>query len=1276
MNLIDLEIQSVEFKISKANLGSNERTFLKQVVDLAPVSVILGPPGSGKSSVLRKFHADQPNAQYLTVRKFLESPTALDLSKTVLLLDGLDEYRSSQASEQAYTVERLGEKINQIGTEKPVRVIIACREMDWFGETDVKSLTDEIKQPCRVYSVCPLTYAQQLQLAQVLSVPEPQAFVAKYSDTGFLNNPQMFMMMVAIQINNEATGITKKKLYLEFIKAGREKNQVRALNDPDKLAPYELLSLCGYLAFMFFFAETLELNAEIIDDLQLEGHFTRAQLKRAANTTLFTQGQFIHRTISEFACAWFIDDFLIQKQGQSLRMVKSLFVHHDRVPTELRGIFAWLCSITQNHEFISVDPYYQLIHADCSGFSVQNKEQIIKAVESYAKANPYFYNFRAEGDLSAFYVSEMDEFMARELEVALKLPNHYAYFLAHILFSANTLSPSMKSVITGFCMNPDVRGPHKAYLVKAISSDHTSLIAILETTKQSPGLDRDDSLKDAILKILYPNVIDPEHIVDYLFAYQSRVGGHCYYLFSTPPEKKLRLVEAIMVLAKPEKAYMEPNIPENCEAFIYDFFAELVLKYPQEYDEKEVYQILKRFRPLFGSFMGIPFRSYRSEIRDALEAKKAQLTVLANAIFSLYVDDALNDPSFASSYHDYPAYVGFAAPNEVKNILLRKLTTNLEKEKAIFLIIQIFHSSSEANKIDQITELAQQHGVLAEIQSFLNPQKTTFQIQYEQREQEQAREQQRIIAKNDANLETISDEDLGTHFGYMSYIADFLFFEPPRNYRTVLSDAAFERLKKMLKTYIMRPALNPDLITIQSLIKDAPAAMRQVDLVYYVSCALNTTEAYTAIKPDSFLTYLYIVCRSFGNSVNVIKAQFPEWLEQEKTDLAKTSLRDFFQGIADEYCPTYSGSFKSIIAKDEHLQNLKTLANLRLNRDSDIPNTVIAGMLQQYGFEMDSSLLESIFDDPHVDNNNKNWCAGLKNFKENGLDKFTISQATGLYKLLIAQSGTANLNGIDKIQRTKLLHYFMTVFRTEEDIKSYDGFQSDTMQCASFLHHEIWGALELDELHELRELHNEETDIWRLRILHHIGEKEQKSADQHLEKVSLKKAKSFLLQQKLLNVRSYFDDIVEKFTILKTEIENNTDNEKDAFYDSDGQPRDEEFCRDILRQLLNGRYGYANEFRREKYMADNRVDINIMYKSEPDWQVQVECKRDSHGQLYNAIKDQLIAKYLNINIPFGIYLVFVFDPKKNTNDLLERLRRTIPSGYEARVEVILMDLRK
>ena len=77
---------------------------------------------------------------------------------------------------------------------------------------------------------------------------------------------------------------------------------------------------------------------------------------------------------------------------------------------------------------------------------------------------------------------------------------------------------------------------------------------------------------------------------------------------------------------------------------------------------------------------------------------------------------------------------------------------------------------------------------------------------------------------------------------------------------------------------------------------------------------------------------------------------------------------------------------------------------------------------------------------------------------------------------------------------------------------------------------------------------------------------------------------------------------------------------------------------------------------RGQYAAAKRSDIRASYSG---FNVPVEAKRNSHRDLWSALRDQLITKYTTdpATDGYGIYLVFWFGEERTTSP---------PSGHRPR----------
>jgi len=91
MKYIDLFIQKV--KKDKDPTQSESKHILSEIIQNHKISIVLGSPGSGKTSILRKYAQDFPTeSQFVKVNSILNERFKVNEDIKYLLFDGLDEY--------------------------------------------------------------------------------------------------------------------------------------------------------------------------------------------------------------------------------------------------------------------------------------------------------------------------------------------------------------------------------------------------------------------------------------------------------------------------------------------------------------------------------------------------------------------------------------------------------------------------------------------------------------------------------------------------------------------------------------------------------------------------------------------------------------------------------------------------------------------------------------------------------------------------------------------------------------------------------------------------------------------------------------------------------------------------------------------------------------------------------------------------------------------------------------------------------------------------------
>ena len=132
-------------------------------------------------------------------------------------------------------------------------------------------------------------------------------------------------------------------------------------------------------------------------------------------------------------------------------------------------------------------------------------------------------------------------------------------------------------------------------------------------------------------------------------------------------------------------------------------------------------------------------------------------------------------------------------------------------------------------------------------------------------------------------------------------------------------------------------------------------------------------------------------------------------------------------------------------------------------------------------------------------------------------------------------------------------------------------------------------------------------------------------------------------------------------------------------------PKHEDSCRDALLLLLRERLPRSVDAQPEgRYANDRRADVRVACG---DFQVPVEIKKDSHRDLWSAMRNQLLAHYTQdpATDGYGVYLVFWFGangtppppdgpPPRCGRELERRLSESLTAAEARRISVCVIDV--
>jgi len=1277
-------------KEPKANI------FISEAISKNNLIVILGSPGSGKTSILKKYSKTNEKAQFLKIKRFIKLDNQVKDDTAVLLLDGLDEYRSV-STDKKFVIEELADKLKPLDD---IKIVISCREMDWYGESDESALKDVLDSGAVVFSVQLLNPVQQIEMARIYGIDNPESFIDKFSSYGFLDNPQMFKMIAELyKEKSEINFNSKAELYEAFIRGAKEKNEENKRNK-NQLTSDEILKYSGYLAFFYMFTDVESFEDDFVDNIcDNDKGFSKERLTQVLNTSLFDHKIFIHRTIAEFALAHFlVNEKMTYEDSLANERIKALFVKIGKIPTEVRGVYAWLCSLHGDMSFIDVDPYYQAVYGDNSLFTETQKKEIVLSVKNYAEEHPWFIDFWAihnqVDSLGLLYMNNLDDFYIKQLEESKFMKSHYLSFIVSILNTSDVLSEKMKKYLKEKVFDIDTPTYIKDDILKVFSEDLEFLLEVLNSIKNAEIEDNENEVKEFLLNKLYPNIITPNKIIDYLKLYnepEHLTVGDAMYLFRTKYQDKFELAKSLLRLNNEEISKRDKNEhtfygSDFMDDFVSDYLYETILKYPIELNTSQVYDIIVELKNEVEKYTHLEFEPYSLVRKNDKTENEEKFRKLSDELYSLHLDKAIGNSiddieNIKDVIFDYN-YLFPYSPNNIFNILLNKikLVDDVKIKKELFswalTYIPFGYDDNFDNYVDEVSQLkkiSDEYG-FEEILSFrLSKELPKWKEKQENRKSQKENERKKILEKNEAYFFKRTDEEILTNFGDLKYISDLIYMgNEVKDKSKYLTRTTFGKLKMILKELIFNNSIDKPLTTVDSL-SMLTERRRYIEQVYYTSLALNNFQDDNLFKQidSDMLAYLYIV-DLMHNAINIVETNYSEYFEKENTDSVVKILKQYIQLLIKEHYDDLEVVYADFISNEKSLEKLKRIAFSRQRSTRTLQETLLNVILSAYAFDISIDKLKEIKSTIPEEDNNNMVLSALVCLHEDKKDQFTKHMASELHDLF--RDGSL-FDNIETKWRIKILDYMFTAFDTEKSIEFVGGGQSSQSLCATFLTRVI-NTLSITELKSLYLLHNNEYNIWRNRILNEIDTKEQQDADQSFDRYPTSKLKEFILADTILSKEDFFEDIGIKLIQIKQEIEDNRNNEKNQFYNEDTSSKNEESCRDVILQKLNDKYGYDIESTKEKYEADNRVDINIKYKVNASYEVQVECKKDKNRDLYKGIENQLIGKYFSSDVEYGIYMIFYFGDKKDKKRMLSNIDESFTEEYKDRIKTICIDLIK
>ena len=517
-----------------------------------PAYVLLGDPGAGKTTEFDRESTELGDAALmLSAKDFIELDfDSREWRGRILFIDGLDEMRAGKEDSRV----PLGEIRNRLDRLKPPGFRIACREADWLGHSDRRSL--EAVSPDSRITVLRLDELDDQQVTELLlrqhHRADPQEFIDKarqHGVGGLLVNPLTLRLLVdAVKPGGDWPDSRRRTLEMACRQIATEHNQEHrvAIHPPPLEAVVDaagwlcaLQLLSGVEGYVLPSGTATPSFVSLSELREPPAHLTRGALEHTLATKLFraTGEGFVplHRHVAEFLAGRYLAQLIAD--GVPARRVVSLMTGRtdDRVVTSLRGLSAWLAAHSgeARPRLIDADPVGVGLYGDIGELTPREKERLLESLSTFAGEAPVLGHQRQDGRnygyrddtawafrclATADMVPAMRELINDPSMTASN--NRLAILILEALSHADDpqsvadLEQDLKAILWSDSQATPKRAALDAFLhIVPASDDRTRALRLLLDAVQDGSVpDPDDEVRGGLLKTLYPEAVTPSDV--------------------------------------------------------------------------------------------------------------------------------------------------------------------------------------------------------------------------------------------------------------------------------------------------------------------------------------------------------------------------------------------------------------------------------------------------------------------------------------------------------------------------------------------------------------------------------------------------------------------------------------------------------------------------------------------------------------------------------------------------------------------------------------------
>lgn len=670
-----------------------------------PAVVVLGDPGSGKSTSFEQSAATEPNAVFIPIRDFLAFQADRWEGKT-LYLDGLDEQRAKSVDGRG-ALDRIRAKLDQL---KCPRYRLSCRAADWYGGSETERLRAVSPDgKVLVLRLEPLSDADIITIAGD-KLPDPADFLVQAQRRGIdplLRNPQTLELIIA-EVRDGVWPATRLDLF--------QKACERLLQEPNpehELGQYvpldRLLTAAGYLCAVHLCGgtkghalnphdadEAFPYIGELCGDQEALSSAVRRRVFRGDEPGRVTP---IHRTVAEYLSARFFAKHL--RAGYPLKRMLALLTGYDGgTLAELRGIYAWVACLYEEEAatLIRRDPLGLVLYGDASKLSTSGKRMVIDCLRDLAIKNPGFRveNWSAE-PFGALASPDMVPAFKNILSDEAETP-HLLGCILDAIEHGPPLPDLGDDLIRIVRDNARLEGARVSALdaYHHVSPNDTgTLRTLLDDIHQGRVHDEHHRLRGKLFYALYPVTIGPHEIGQYLVL-TVKPHVNAYTMFVAHELVRLTNPQDLPLLFTGIDAKKMAGSPHSL--IWEDFFGRLILQILQHLGESASPSQLYEW-------LGKALGQYEIPVADREEAAAIQSWLTSHAavvqgLFLHWLSITPFDKARVEVHHFWRRLHGIAPPHGFHRWLLSLAERESDPARAEFLFREAVQGSTSLLRED------------------------------------------------------------------------------------------------------------------------------------------------------------------------------------------------------------------------------------------------------------------------------------------------------------------------------------------------------------------------------------------------------------------------------------------------------------------------------------------------------------------------------------------------------------------------------------------------